>query len=119
LEPFVLFDKVCIDWNVALRSGNEYFNGLVAAARSPLLDERQQNSSQLVYELETRTDFSEQPLRLVWAAFSRHTRNTIVADDAVRIYASALPMAVRIQDRANLHLELTRVAAALALYRAE
>jgi hypothetical protein len=68
--------------------------------------------AQLASKINTPGDF-------VTKAFSRHERSELFANLILSGLLSSLKRGFAVEDSANARLELTRVAAALALYRAE
>jgi type II secretory pathway pseudopilin PulG len=110
---------VAVDWNIVLRKGNQYYDRCVAAARLPTRAAREQAFSQFEGDvMRLQRDFST-PAALFSAAISPSARGDAVASIMLSLFLPALNSAMNAQDRGNTTLELTRLAAALAAYRAE
>jgi type II secretory pathway pseudopilin PulG len=62
---------------------------------------------------------SRAPAALAAGIFSRHQRSRFVSSMMLSLFLPALNAATSAQDRANTELQLTQLAAALAVYRAE
>lgn len=107
-----------VNWNVVLRQGNEYYDRLVAAARMKNPAARDQAIAQVERDLTSaRQDID--PGSLVAAAINPNARDRVIATTAISMYLPAVQAAIGAQDRAHTQLDLTRLAAALAVYRAE
>jgi hypothetical protein len=115
--PFLSY--VSVDWNIVLRKGNQYYDRCVAAARLPTRAAREQAFSQIEADLKRLEHDFRTPSTLFSAAISPAGRGDAVAAVMVSLFMPALDLAMGAQDRVNTMLELTRLAAALAVYRAE
>jgi hypothetical protein len=107
-----------IDWNVALRKTNDYYDRFAAALRMPPGSARDGALSSLNSELE-QSRVNWMTSSLARAAVDLSARDEIVASQVVSLYVPNLESAAGVQDRANTHLELARLQAGLAVYRAE
>ena len=114
-----VFNVVSVDWNLVLRETNRWYDRLAAAANLPdhaarmaALQQIEADMQQLVAEVRTPT---------TWLAgvISRQQRSQLVSSIMLGLFLPAVNAAVAAEDRANGTLELTRLAAALAVYRAE
>lgn len=112
-------NRVRVNWNVALSKGNEYYDRLVAAARLPQRQARKQAISQIEADLNQLVTDAQDPASIVISAINPAHRNEAVAVSMLGIFLPALKSALDAQDRVNTMLELERLAAALAAYRAE
>jgi hypothetical protein len=113
------FNVISVDWNLVLRETNRWYDRLAQAAALPdrtaravALDKIESDMQQLVAEVRTPAS---------WAAgvVSRQQRSQLVASIMLSLFLPAINAATETEDRANAFLELTRLAAALAAYRAE
>jgi hypothetical protein len=110
---------LAIDWNVALEKGNAYYDGYAAAARLPTRAARKLALAQLENELNRiSTGFAETD-SIVAAVLSRSARSDTAATVMISLLLPALNATIEAQDRQNTTLDLTRLAAALAVCRAE
>jgi hypothetical protein len=118
-EQLAFLSYVSVDWNIVLRKGNQYYDRCVAAARLSNRAAREQAFSQIEADLKRLEHDFRTPATLFSAAMSPSGRGDAVAAVMVSLFLPALDSAMGAQDRANTTLELTRLAAALAAYRAE
>jgi hypothetical protein len=114
-----LFTVVSVDWNIVLRTGNKYYDRIGAAFRLPSHADRKQAMSQIHGDIMQLEQDFQSPATLVAAAFSQSERSDAVAAVMANLFMPALDACMNAQDRANTTLELTRLASALAVYRAE
>jgi type II secretory pathway pseudopilin PulG len=114
-----VFNVVSVDWNLVLRETNAWYDRLVAAAniadraaRATAMQKFDADIQQLVAQVRTPTS---------WLAgvVSRQQRSKLVASIMLGMFLPAVNAAVAAEDRSNASLELLRLAAALAVYRAE
>lgn len=107
-----------IDWNIVLRNGNRYYDRFAAAARLPDHASREQAISLLENEVAQRArDLGADSL--VAAVLSPSARSDAVASILLGMFLPSIRLMTSSQDRGNTDLELTRLAAALAVHRAE
>lgn len=114
-----LFCSISIDWNPALRNANKWCDRLTTAGRAPTSKERSAALKSFgddvgESEFTVRGGF---PIFHGW--FSQSVRSRWAADGMIPMLFPALDLLVAIEDRANSELDLLRLAAALAVYRAE
>ena len=114
-----LLNRVSADWNVALAEGNRWYDRLAAAARLPEFTDRRQAFSQLKHEIHDREASLRKPGNWIVAALSNGKRNEMLANAMIAALSPAVTAALEANDRAIATLELTQLAAALAVYRAE
>jgi hypothetical protein len=107
-----------IDWNVALEQGNAYYDRYAAAARLPTHEARKLALAQLGNELDRLTRGFDAD-SIVAVLLSRSARSDAAATLMISLLLPALNATIEAQDRQNTTLDLTRLAAALAVYRAE
>ncbi len=110
---------VSIKWNYVLREGNRWYDRLVAAAKLPTRAERKASFVEFERALRQTSAAVKNPYRLIGGLFSSQTRSEILADTMSGLMLPALQAAYEAEERALVAWQLTRVAAALAVYRAE
>ena len=115
-----LFSRICFDWNVALRKVNAWYDRLVEATNKPRsqclvemnsmyreMDDMKQDAAAAMLE----------PARIFGGIVSRNNRSESAAEILLALMAQVHLNITDAADRAVTKLELTRVAAALAVYR--
>jgi hypothetical protein len=114
-----VFNVISVDWNLVLRETNRWYDRLAAAANLPdhaarmaALQQIDADMQQLVAEVRTPTTW-------ITGVISRQQRSMLVSSIMLGLFLPTVNAAVAAEDRANGTLELTRLAAALAVYRAE
>ena len=114
-----VFDVVSIDWNYVLRNTNRWYDQLVEAVRSQ--DRLTRTAALAKFDAKIQKLYQEarSPGRMLAGVVSRQQRSEFVSAMMLSLFVPALPAVTNAEDRANTTLELTRVAAALAVYRAE
>lgn len=118
-EQMSYVNLVSVDWNVVLRKGNEFYDRLVAAARLPDHPARKQAFQQFESDLNRLMSDVREPGTLFGGIVNPARRNEIVASIMLGMFLPAVSAATAAEDRANSFLELERLAAALAVHRAE
>jgi hypothetical protein len=118
-ESLSYIDVFSVDWNVVLRQGNEFYDRYATAARLPDRAARAQTLQRIDDDLRQLQADIQEPATLVAGAISPGRRSEIVAGILVNLFLPAVRAAMEAEDRANSQLELLRLAAALAVYRAE
>lgn len=118
MGEFNWIDHLAIDWNVACRKGNEFYDRMAAAARLPTHAAREDQFATIDAELSRMARSFEGPTVFA-SAISPSARSEAAASIAISLFLPALDAACTAQHRANAALDLTRLAAALAVYRAE
>lgn len=113
------FNIISVDWNLVLRETNHWYDRLAAAARSPNRIARQQALAQINADMMQLVAEQRTPRRLLAGVVSRHARSELVSGMMLGLFLPAVQAATAAEDRGNATLELTRLAAALAVYRAE
>ncbi len=117
-NPFPLFRRVRLDWNFILSRGNDLYDRYASAARLPRYESRRQAVQQLDQSVEDSMN------RGGIHTFASSTLNLTYRSDTVALFllsrfTPSIDAVLIRQDRANAMLDLTRLAAALAVYRAE
>jgi hypothetical protein len=113
------FEDLSIDWNVTLREGNRWHDKLVAAASLPTRKKRVKALADFDDELSRTASSTRSPFRFAASFMNTQVRSSLVSDTVLGLMLSAVSAATNAEDRANAQLDLTRVAAALAVFRAE
>ncbi|HEX4414869.1 MAG TPA: hypothetical protein VH107_14640 [Lacipirellulaceae bacterium] len=117
-QPIRFANHLNVDWNVVLRKGNEYFDRYTKAARLPTYAARRQALRQINKELAGAT-MEPSTASLIASAINPSERSKTVAAALVGAMMPAVDAAVYAQERTNANLEVLRLAAALAVYRAD
>jgi hypothetical protein len=110
---------VSLDWNIVLRETNAWYDRMAAAANNPDHEERMAALSRLDSEIQQHVEATRSPGSLFASAISRRQRSKLVSGMMLALFTPALNAATAAEDRSNTTLELTRLAAALAVFRAE
>jgi hypothetical protein len=113
------FNLISVDWNLVLRETNRWYDRLAAAANLPDRQARAAEFAKIEADMQQLVAESRVPGRWVAGVVSRHQRSQLVSSIMLGLFLPALNAAMEAQDRANAIFELTRLAAALAVYRAE
>jgi hypothetical protein len=106
-----------IDWNIVLRRVNHWYDRLVAAAGDPRTTIRRKAIEKLDADLEAEGRHPKKPAYLICAVFSRNLRSELVGSIISCLMIPATHAAITAENRTNTSQQLTRLAAALALYR--
>jgi hypothetical protein len=114
-----VFDVVSVDWNFVLRETNRWYDRLAAAAK--LSDHAARVNALQRVEADIQQLVAESRAPSTWLAgvVSRQQRSKLVSSIMLGLFLPAVNAAMAAEDRANATLELVRLAAALAVYRAE
>jgi len=117
-EPaFHPLDHVAVDWNVTLRLANQWYDRLAAVFNEPNNVKRKQAIAKVEAELAQLSSQSQEPSTWAASAISPYRRSNLVAAAMIVNTTSAIDALAAAMDRANTQLEITRLAAALAVYR--
>ena len=108
-----------VDWNEVLRKGNAWFDELVAAAQLPTLEERRVAFARTDQKIARMTSQVKNPSAWVGSVLNGKRRTEMAKDLLISFMLSATSVSLNVEDRTTTQLELTRLAAALAVYRAE
>jgi hypothetical protein len=107
------------DWNVMLRRINYWYDRLVATMQLPNREVRARAYAQFKADLSVDGRRSDRPIQLIIAAFSIHRRSEMLGGYITAQMLSSLDDPMEFEERTNAHFQLIRVAAALAIFRAE
>jgi hypothetical protein len=108
-----------LDWNIVLRNANAAYDQLLEAASKPSYQERRIALVEFEGDLNAKVDSVRNPGRIAMSFLNTRARSTLIGDTLIGLMMPALDAAIGAEDRAVVLLDLTRVAAALAVYRAE
>lgn len=107
------------DWNVTLRRVNYWFDRVVAAAKLPTREARKRAYAKFGTDLPVDSERAKKrPIPLRLAFLSLEQRSRMIGDIVARIMMCTLDSDVLAKESHNTTLQLTRLAAAIAGYRA-
>jgi hypothetical protein len=113
-----LLSHTRIDWSQLLKSSNRWYDRFTAAMRLDTRTDRLKEYDRIDRELHQRDGAVKRPLALLGSLFSQYQRGEMVGDFMLVFSLPALQASSNAQDRSVTASALTRVAAALAVYRA-
>ena len=113
------FDSVSVDWNIVLRDFNACYDQLAAAVVLPTREQRLMALENAEADILQAGGEPRSPSNLIAAAFSIQRRSKLLSGIMSNLLLPAITAVMNSQDRANATLELTRIAAALAVFKAE
>ncbi|MCA9230158.1 MAG: hypothetical protein KDA57_05880 [Planctomycetales bacterium] len=116
--PLQAVSFVAIDWNHILREGNRWYDRFSKALELPR-DERKKEFQQIDNDLQQIAAAAKRPGMVIGGIFSRQRRSQMISNILASLFLPALESAAYAEDRSIAILDMTRVAAALAVYRAE
>jgi hypothetical protein len=108
---------VSIDWNLVLRDSNDWYDRLTEAGRIEKWAQRQDALETL--ESEFVANVPPSPTKIASSLFSRTGRSRRLSEVLRSLLSAAMSAALTAEDRTNTQADLMRLAAALAVYRAE
>jgi hypothetical protein len=109
---------ISVDWNAALWKGNAYYDRFAAAARLSDIQARNSAIGQLENEI-GNLNGNVGPDTFIASVLSRSKRSDVVGNIMLALFLPALNAAMAAEDRQNASLDLLRISAALAVFRAE
>ena len=107
-----------IDWNVLLRDCNKWHDKMQAVAMLPSRKQRKNEFRRVENELTQLSMHLRSPSAWIGSAFNRQHRSKMVSNVFAELMLPAVTAAFQAEDRSRTHSTLTRLAAALAVYRA-
>jgi hypothetical protein len=110
--------RIPADWNIALRRGNQFYDHMVAIVQMPPGRARDEAIYQLHDDLDQLTDDFPRRAKALTGPNDRKIGD-VFARATIALFAPHLDSAVDAHERANTTLHLLRLAASLAVYRAE
>lgn len=108
-----------LDWNLILRDADASYDQLLEAASQPDYQVRRIALVEYEGDVTDRSHSVRNPGRVAMTFLNTSARSKWMADSLIGLMMPALDAALTAEDRAVVMLELTRVAAALTVYRAE
>jgi len=117
--PLQAVSFVAIDWNLILREGNRWYDRFVAAMQIDSHEERRAELQKIDSDLLQLSSSTNSPGMILGSIISRRQRSRFLANVFLSLFLPSLEAATHAEDRGNVLSELTRAAAALAVYRAE
>jgi hypothetical protein len=114
-----VFDVVSVDWNLVLRETNQWYDRLAAAAKLPDYGARAAALQKVEADMQQLVAEARIPATWLAGLVSRQQRSKLVSSIMLGLFLPAVNAATAAEDRANAMLDLVRLAAALAVYRAE
>jgi hypothetical protein len=107
------------DWNVTFRRINYWYDRLVTTMQFPNREARKRAYVKFHADLSADGHRSDRPMQLIVAAFSIHRRSEMMGGFIAAQMLSEIGDPMEFEERTNTSLQLMRVAAALAVFRAE
>ena len=114
-----VFKMMSVDWNVALQRINKWFDRFVAIANLPTHNARNSAYAEFEADREATSVRTEQPHPLSFALFNTHQRSETIGDRVASLMMISNNSVIEFERRTNTTLQITRLAATLAVYRAE
>jgi hypothetical protein len=114
-----VFDVVSVDWNLVLRETNQWYDRLAAAAKLPDYGARAAALEKVEADMQQLVAEARIPTTWLAGLVSRQQRSKLVSSIVLGLFLPAVNAATAAEDRANAMLDLVRLAAALAVYRAD
>jgi hypothetical protein len=117
-------DAFLVDWDDALRTGNEWYGRAVAAMRKPTFRERSAEARRIEQEgrqaspswIRALLFHTAEPVR---APSRRVTFGRLIGELGIALLFPSVSSVVQVEDREAARFTMTQVAIALAAYRAE
>jgi hypothetical protein len=108
-----------LDWNLILRDADASYDQLLEAASHPNYQARRIALVEFEGDINDKAHSVRNPGRVAMTFLNTSARSKWMADSLIGLMMPALDAAISAEDRAVVLLDLTRVSAALAVYRAE
>lgn len=118
-ESRSIVDAASVNWNIVLKRLNQWYDRLNEAAQLPPGEQRSAVLQQFDADMSAQASDIRTPGRIIAAFVNRNARSELFAEVVASLMLPAITAATTAEDRTNTNLELTRLAAALAVYRAE
>lgn len=118
-DPFRPLDYVSFDWNVVLRRINAWYDRVAEVGGLATYTARDQALAESEQELGRMASQFKYPTAWIGGLISRERRSGLLAENLLSLSASSNRACLAAEDRANNEMALTRLASALAVYRAE
>jgi hypothetical protein len=117
-QSIVTVTRLPADWNVILNRGNEFYDRIVAAARLPRGPGRKASLDKLKSDLDQMFTDAKAGLKGI-LGMSPQQRGELFSSLTLNLFTADIDIVLKQQDDANTLIALTRLAAAVAIYRAE
>ena len=108
-----------IDWNIVLEEGNDWYDKLDRVMSKPNRAARSIAMAEFEAELQQLIAHRSQLDTRLKAVVSRNARGRLMSNALASQMLPSIPSIVKSADRSTVQLQLTRTAAALAVFRAE
>lgn len=108
-----------VDWNIVLGRSNYWCDRLLGAMRLSSRDARKNAYAKFESELSANGQRISQLSQVIASVFSKSRRSEIIGDMVAYLLLAGYDAATFHEDRTHTVLDLTRLSAALAVYRAE
>jgi hypothetical protein len=116
---FEILNFVSANWNTALVDGNRWHDQLAAICLLPTHSERLLSLNRLSGEFQQCEYRLSNPFAWIAGALSFSRRSKMLANRIIAAMTSSFPMFLLAEANGRTRLQLTQLAAALAVYRAE
>ncbi|MCH8922975.1 MAG: hypothetical protein IIA67_07485 [Planctomycetes bacterium] len=118
-----LATNALVDWDHVLRMGNSWYDRLATAARQPTREGRSKAMDKILADIETSTQKTKDAKtvlsRIALGESPRKLMSETMGNLLVAILLPAVPRIVDAADETAARMDLTRLAFALAAYKAE
>ncbi len=114
-----VLDVVSVDWNLVLREANGWYDRITAAAKMKDRAERNRAIMTINSDIHRLHANSRTASSMATAVVSRQQRSQLVSAMMLGLFLPAVSAAIDWEDEQNVVMELTRLCAALAQFRAE
>jgi hypothetical protein len=118
-SPYVLLNHITVDWNIVLEQMNFWFDRMTAALQTADAAARTAAIAQVVTDMERTKSENWSSPKMAVSVVSRSQRSRLVATTMVDMLIPAVQATAAAENRANTMRDITQLAAALAVYRAE
>jgi len=116
-NPLPAMSLATFDWNFILREGNRWYDRFVDALQLPTQAQRKTELRKIDNDLTKLGTRATGPGALIGSFFSRRQRSRMMANILISLFLPALESAGLAEERSIVLLDMTRLAAALAVYR--
>jgi hypothetical protein len=118
-SSYNLLAHVTIDWNIVLAEENFWFDRITAALNTANLAARSAAVDQVVTDMDRAKSENWSSPKIAVSVISRSQRSRLAATALLDMLFPAVQATIAAESQANTKLDLTRLAAALAVYHAE
>lgn len=120
LAPWLkAFDFMSFNWNAVLVDTNHWYDRFSSTSQLKNWDAKMQALAQIEQDFAGLSARINNPGNWIIGAFNRAARTQMLSAEIMDLWLSPLSACLTTEDRAKTQLDLTRLAAALAVYRAE